>query len=127
MCRAMTALYARVRELAEKATKGPWVFHSLKNGWAIGPKNLGKGRERAVCGQTADYDPLWSQEPSTDDAAFIALCRTAAPDLAEQVEMARKALAHAKYVGGPEFSKLNREIDATLALIDKPTDVRSKP
>jgi len=59
-------------------TPGPWEFRDLPNGWAIVAVG-GVFPDNAICGEESDYDPLWSQEPTPEDARLIA----AAPDLLE--------------------------------------------
>lgn len=70
-------LIARVRELSEKATPGPWEV--CPNGlWPI------------YC---------TSELIDSPDARFIAECRTAAPLLAEALEVALEALSKIKHNG----------------------------
>ena len=106
----MTALYLRVRELAEKATKGPWYTPNdeRRNAQGYGgylwslhvfaDDGNDDDNPTRICWCNSQGDAAQDGEDAPKlsiartNAAFIAFCRTAAPALAEQVETARKAL-----------------------------------
>lgn len=71
----MTALtpddLARIEELAEEATPGPWAVN----------EHYGAFRDREVRAGEMSYDPLIAKEMLPGDATFIAAARTAVPTL----------------------------------------------
>lgn len=82
------ARFNQLRLLARAATPGPWEVHDCGNRLSVD--------EQRRCGVTSVFESDARDEcghpVSVDDAMFIAVARTAVPELLDEVEQLRAAL-----------------------------------
>jgi hypothetical protein len=85
--------WKQVREVCDKATAGPWKHVYVPGrrtpGWPGEP-----GNHRLVPNGHM-WAPIDAHDPDSEDAAFIAVARTALPEALDEIERLRTALERA--------------------------------